>query len=115
MSLFALASGTLIADPQKRAGANGKPFTTATLRTPTDGEEGAVLVSLICFDVDAQAVLAGLSKGDAISVTGRAALKSWTGKDGDLRHGLSLVADRVMTAYQVRKARGSAASREASR
>jgi single-stranded DNA-binding protein len=81
---------------------------TATLRTPTAAEEGAVLVSVIAFDHDAQAALGKLRKGDAASVTGRAALKSWTGRDGELRTGLSVVAERVMSAYQVRKQRPAA-------
>ena len=66
---------------------------------------GAVLVSVIIFDQEAQDALARLHKGDAASITGRATLKSWTGKDGELRTGLSVVAERVISAYQARKQR----------
>jgi single-stranded DNA-binding protein len=109
VSLHVLAAGSLIAAPQQRTGASGKPFMTGTLRVPTEGEEGAVLVSLIVFDADAQAALGRLRKGDAASITGRAKLSKWQGKDGE-RTGLSVVAERVMSAYEARKQRAGAGS-----
>jgi hypothetical protein len=63
MSLFILATGALIADPQRRTSQSGKEFVTATLRTPT--EEEAVLLSVIVFDPDACAGLLHLRKGDS--------------------------------------------------
>jgi single-stranded DNA-binding protein len=102
MSLFLLATGTLIADPQRRISHSGRAFVTATLRTPT--EEEAALVSLICFDPDACAGLLNLKRGDSCGITGRAKLTTWT-KDGEQRHGLSVVAEGVMTLYALGKRR----------
>jgi single-stranded DNA-binding protein len=103
VSLFILATGALIADPQRRTSQSGREFVTATLRTPT--EEDAVLVSLIAFDAEACAGLLNLTKGDSRSITGRAKFTSWTGRDGEQRHGLSVVAERVMSGYEVNKRR----------
>ena len=98
-----LVTGTLAADPQRRQAANGNPFATALLRVPT-GEESA-LVSVIVFDPQACEDLLRLKKGDSVSITGRAKLTAWTGRDGETRHGLSVVAEQVMSAYQVGRKR----------
>ena len=97
--LFALASGTLIADPQRREGRKGG-FATATIRV--QAEDDAVLVSTIVFG-DAAEQLLGLSKGDAVSVGGRATISTWTGRDGVEKHGLSIVADQIAAAKPQRR------------
>lgn len=95
MSLFALASGALIADPQRREGAKG-PFAIATLRVATGGEESA-LVSIIAFSAEAERLFEYV-KGDALAISGRAKLTAWTGRDGAERHGLSIVAEQIASA-----------------
>ncbi len=65
-----------------------------------------MLASLICFNADAVQALLALSKGDACAIAGRGKLNTWE-KDNEQRYGLSVVADRVLTAYQVGKARKS--------
>jgi hypothetical protein len=67
-------------------------FATALLRAAT--EEGATFVSLIAF-ADLAERLLELGKGDAVAVSGRAKLSSWTGKDGAERHRLSIVATEI--------------------
>lgn len=96
-----LATGTLAADPQRRQAVNGNAYATALLRVPTDDD--SVLVSVICFDAEACDRLLRLGKGDSVSVTGRAKLAAWTRKDGETRHGISVVAEQVMSAYRGRK------------
>ena len=93
MSLYALATGILVSDPQRRAGAKG-PFTTATIRA--NGDE-AVLVSIIAFGAEGERLLEFV-KGDALAVSGRARLTSWTGRDGAEKHGISLVAEQIAAA-----------------
>jgi single-stranded DNA-binding protein len=107
MSLHVLALGTLVADPQQRTSSGGKVYVTANLRTPTD--EDAVLVSVVAFSDSAKAALLALGKGDSVSVTGRAKLTAWTGKEGEQRQGLSVVADAVLSAYAVGKKRDATA------
>ncbi len=57
------------------------------------------------------AALLALHKGDALAIAGRAKLSSWT-KDGEEKHGLSVVADRVLSAYAAGKARKAAREAE---
>lgn len=101
--LSALASGTLVREAQQRQGSSGRPYATASMRVPCDGDE-AVLVSIVAFSTTAIEALLGLKKGDTLAVTGRAKLTSWE-KDGETHHGLSVVAEQVMTHYQLEKRR----------
>ncbi|MBP8296777.1 MAG: single-stranded DNA-binding protein [Burkholderiales bacterium] len=103
MSLNILALGTLTAAPMDRTSNSGKPFATATLRTATD--EGAVIVSVVAFSDSARGALLALGAGDAVTVTGRAKLTQWAGRDGETRSGLSVVADAVLSAYVAAKRR----------
>jgi single-stranded DNA-binding protein len=91
MSLYLLATGTLIADPQRREGAKGA-FATATIRA-VNGDE-ATFISLISFGEEAARLLE-LAKDDAVAVSGRARLSTWTGRDGAEKHGISLVAEQI--------------------
>jgi single-stranded DNA-binding protein len=109
--LSVLASGSLVSDPKARTTAAGKAYATASLRCPAEDSD-AVLVSLICFDATAVQALLALSRGDAVSIAGRAKLSTWD-KDGETRHGLSVVADKVLTVYAAGKARQVARDPEA--
>lgn len=106
--LNVLASGTLVRDPQSRTSANGKAYATALMRVPSEDAE-AMLVSIVVFSDSAGAALLALAKGDSLAVAGRASLRTWE-KDGEQRHGLSIVADRVMTVYEHDKRRRQARS-----
>jgi len=105
--LSVLCSGALIADPRRRTSANGNEYATAALRVACEDGE-AIIASLICFDEHAVTALVALSKGDSCAIAGRARLSSWTGKDGNEAHGLSVTADRVLTAYAAGKMRKAA-------
>lgn len=102
--LSVLATGTLIADPIKRTSSAGKTFVTASLRTPTDDD--AIIINVIAFDDAVVAALQKLQKGDSLSITGRATLKSWQARNGE-RTGLSVVADAILTAHGVRSKRSA--------
>jgi single-strand DNA-binding protein len=108
--LTILASGTLVSDPRERTTAAGKPYCTTSLRIPCeDGEP--VLISAIAFNADAVQALLALTKGDAVAIAGRAKFTSWE-KDGEGKHGLSVVADKVLTVYQIEKRRKQARDAE---
>jgi single-stranded DNA-binding protein len=104
-----LVSGKLIRDPVTRTGQSGKPFTTALLRCDT-GEEEQTLVSVIAFQ-EAAEKLGHLKAGDAVAVAGAAKLSSWE-KDGETKHGLAVTASAVLSAYDVRKRRGSETAKD---
>jgi len=105
--LTALAAGTLTADPVERTSTAGKPYATALMRVPCEDAE-ALLCSLIAFAPEAVRALMLLTKGDGLAVAGRGKLTSWEAKNGEQRHGLSVVADQVLSAYQVEKRRKAA-------
>jgi single-stranded DNA-binding protein len=96
--LTVLASGTLVSDPRQRQGANARAYATAAMRVPSEESE-SMLLSIITFNDTAVAALLALKKGDGLAVTGRAKLTSWE-KNGEQRHGLSIVAEQIMTVYQ---------------
>jgi len=98
-----LASGELTNDPQSRKAASGKAYTIASLRVRTEGE--SMLVSIICFDSEAQTLLGSMHRGDPACVTGRGKLSSWMGRDGVEHHGLSCVAERVMAMHWHKRGR----------
>jgi single-stranded DNA-binding protein len=100
--LYLLATGTLIGDPQCREGAKG-PFTTVTIRAG-NGDE-AILVSAIAFGAEGERLLE-LGRGDAVSISGKARLTAWTGRDGAERHGLSVVAEQLTTLKRPKSAAG---------
>ncbi len=104
MSLHALAAGTLIADPQKREGKS--VFAIGTLRVQLDQGESA-LVSLIAFGDEAGQLL-DYGKGDALAVSGRAKLTEWTGRDGEERHGLSIVVSQLASVRPHRRSDNAA-------
>ena len=91
----ALLTGTLHADPQTRVGQSGKPYCTARLRADT-GDGNTTWCSLIAFG-DVAERLTSMKAGAAISVSGRAKLSSWLGKDGSPAAGLSVVVDELAT------------------
>ena len=101
--LDVLISGKLVRDPVTRTGKSGHPFTTALVRVPVDKEE-AVLANVIAFG-EAGERLGRLKAGDSVSLCGTAKLSEWE-KDGEAKHGLSVTASAILTAYDVQKRRG---------
>jgi single-stranded DNA-binding protein len=57
---------------------------------------------------ETRTLLGALKKGDAVACTGSAKLSTWDGRDGKQNHGLSLVAEGILTLYELGKRRGKA-------
>jgi single-stranded DNA-binding protein len=75
--------------------------------TGTD-REGAALTSfvqVVCFGNVAD-TLAKMTQGDAISVQGPMKQTEYTRDDGEVRHGLEVVAQSILSPYQIKKKRG---------
>ena len=94
----ALVSGKMLAPATQKTGKN-KPFVLARLTANSHAEE-YVTVSVIAFDEKAQEALLKLSKGDQVTVTGRATPKLWEDLKGEKHSSLDLVANNVLTVYQ---------------
>ncbi len=90
----ALVTGVLVADPQPRTVANGKPFALARVAVP-QGDEGRVFCSVICFDDSAVARLLQLRAGAQVSMAGTLKAGVWTDKEGAAHPSLDLLADEV--------------------
>jgi|GEM_PF-785888 len=106
--LSALASGTLIRSPKSGTSASGTVWANTTIRCSTGQDrEGAALssfVNVLAFG-DVADKLSKLDKGDSCSVQG--SLKQTTfEKDGEVRHGLEIIANGILSAYQIQKKRG---------
>lgn len=105
MSVTALVTGRLLADPEQRTGQSGKPFTLARMAAATDEGESAA-VSLIAFGTAAEQ-LAALSKGDTLAATGRCKVTTWAGRDGEVKSGLSVTVDLLLSAYHLKRKRAA--------
>lgn len=103
MSLSVLITGRLTSDPEARTAANGKAYTRARVAVPL--EDGDCLASVIAFGSVAEQ-LAALAKGDTVSIAGRAKPSAWRAKESDqLRAGLDVTADQLLTTYHLRQRR----------
>jgi single-stranded DNA-binding protein len=101
MSFHVLVSGTLIGDPVRRTGARGD-FATANVRCHTEAGD-YLLASIIAFAEVAEELLTHCS-GAAIAVSGRATLRTWQGKDGEQKCGLSIVCTEIASVAGARRA-----------
>ena len=106
--LTGLLAGTIASQPKSGISASGTRWSNCVVRTPVgqnqQGEAETCFVSLACFGSDADA-LAALDKGDPVTAQGHIKPTVYT-KDGEERHGLSMTAGHLLTAYMVRKKRG---------
>jgi single-stranded DNA-binding protein len=106
--LSALISGTIASDPKHGKSASGTVWSNCVVRVPCgqnkEGEAETAFVQLAAFGSHAEA-LARLGKGDSISAQGQLKPTVYQ-KDGQERHGLSLTATAILTAYQIKKKRG---------
>jgi len=107
--LSALASGTLVRDPKTGVSANGTRWSNTTIRANVgqskEGDAESAFITIVCFG-DVADRLARLSKGDSISVQGNLKPTEYQ-KDGETRHGLEIVAQALLSPYDLRKKRGN--------
>lgn len=103
----AIASGRLIRDPEALTGKSGAEFAVATIAVATQGEND-LLLKLVAFKSTATELL-GLSKGDAVSATGRIQARGYIAKDtGEAKAAIELVVDKLLSAYALDKKRTAA-------
>ncbi len=102
----ALIAGKVHGTPTERTGKSGKPFALAKVRTPTTEGESA-FVSVIAFDAAPVSALLALKEGDSVAVAGPLKVGTWQDKEGQRRPALDIVAQQVLTVYQVRHRRNA--------
>jgi hypothetical protein len=103
----ALIAGKLYGQPKAMTGKAGKPFATANL-TAVAGDGQSHFVNVIAFDPEVSSRLLALVGGQAVALSGTLTLKAYQDKHGNLRLALNLVAQQVLTAYQVSSKRKAA-------
>jgi single-stranded DNA-binding protein len=108
--LSALITGTLATDPKAGTSKSGTEWANAVVRVPCGkdretGDQESAFVQVAAFG-DEAGKLARLTKGDSVSASGALKPSEYQAKDGSTRHGLSLTATGILTAYQIQKKRG---------
>ena len=107
--LSAIISGSIVTEPKSGTSKSGTVWSNAVVRCPCGqnretGDQESAFVQVAAFG-DEAAKLARLGKGNSVSASG--ALKPTVyQKDGQERHGLSMTAAGILTAYQLKKRRG---------
>lgn len=107
--LSALASGQIVRAPKTGTSASGTRWCNATIRVPCGQDrEGAAVsafVTVLAFN-DVADRLSRLGQGDSVAVQGPLKQTTYQTKDGETRHGLELLAQSLLTPYDLRKRRG---------
>lgn len=88
-----MISGTLSKQPETRQSKNGNAYTLASIRIPI--AEGDVYASVTAFS-ELSPILAGMQRGDPVTVIGQGKVSTYQGKDGTTRAGLSITAGRII-------------------
>ena len=108
--LSAIISGSLVTDPRSGTSKSGTEWSNAVVRVPCgqnrEGEAETAFVQVAAFGSEA-AKLSRLAKGDSVSAAGALKPSEYQAKDGTTRHGLSLTATGILSAYQLGKKRGT--------
>ena len=107
--ISAVISGSLVTDPRSGTSKTGTEWSNAVVRVPCgtnrEGEAEAAFVQVAAFGSEA-AKLSRLGKGDSVSAAGALKPSTYTSKTGEERHGLSLTATGILSAYAIKKKRG---------
>jgi single-strand DNA-binding protein len=86
--------GRLTANPTSHAGEKHESA-TFRLAVPRAGSDGADFVDVVCFDKLAAVCAEWLTKGREVAVVGKLRFSEWTGRDGERRSKIQVVADAV--------------------
>lgn len=103
----ALVAGKMYGTPIERTSKNGNTYVTAKVRAPTrDGE--AQFVNIVAFAASVVAALLVLDDGDAVALAGELSAKAYSSKEGEPKPSLELLAQHVLTEFQVTRKRQAA-------
>lgn len=95
-----LIAGRLMGEASRRVDKAGRTYVVARVLARNKMDE-EFIVNVIAFDEAPSAALLGLADGDALSLAGALTPKVWVDKQGNHRPSLDMIANQVMTAYQL--------------
>ena len=104
MTIDVLIQGRVRGAVAIKTASNGNPFASFKVSAVDKKKEG-VLCGCIAFSAAAVEAVQRLADGDAIAVSGEAAISSWHGQDGTARHGLDVTVYQVLTAHHLGRKR----------
>ena len=93
--ITASVSGKAAFDPREIQTKSGTPMTTIRLACSDSEGSSTIWIDVVAFNYNAQ-WLARAAKGDRIAAMGDMNLNTWTGKDGEEKSVLQLVADNLI-------------------
>jgi single-stranded DNA-binding protein len=94
MTIHALVTGTVSTAPTRRTTSKGNAWATFSIRVQAG--EGSTFVNVAVFDSQLVDQVLEFTEGAAVSVTGKLELRTWQGRDGQERTGLSITASQLM-------------------
>jgi single-stranded DNA-binding protein len=94
MSAFALISGSLFRNPERKKSKAGKDYVTATVKAAAGNE--SEFWRLIVFSESAQAELMRLADGDKLSAQGSLKVELYRANDGSEKLSRTLMADGIL-------------------
>lgn len=100
----ALVGGKLFKAPEERRSSSGKTYVSANVRA-ADGEGEGLFVNVVAFSDSAKAALLALEDGDSVSLAGTLKIGTYKARDGAVKPSVSMVAQKVLTAYHVARKR----------
>ena len=110
MTIEALLVGRLHEPARERtAAASGRRFVTCKVRVPA-GDGPDLFINAACFDPTACAALLALGAGDSVALGGTLKPGAWTDREGNPRPSVDLVANVVMTVYDLKRRRAAVQS-----
>lgn len=93
--MLALINGLVASDISERSSTKGLEFTTFIVMVDSRGQRTYVRVT--CFDGAIASRSRTLKRGDAVACTGEIKLNCYEAEDGKSRHGLQLIASKMIS------------------
>lgn len=94
MTTFALLTGTLVRDPEKKTSKGGRDYASASIQVRAD-DNRSIYWRITVFSESAIDELMRLGEGDNLSCQGAMKAELWTPEGKDPRINLSLIADSI--------------------
>lgn len=100
---------------QAKSGANYTKFSLAVTnygKKDAEGKPSTDWFNVTCFGKTADKVAQDVRKGDVVMAIGNASIESWTGKDGQYKSSIAVLANQIVTTTSKRDRPGDSIGRD---